>query len=224
MNHKFKFTLKSANAKTGKIPVTISSKTTCPPTCPFKDKGCYARLGHINIHWNRATNDGVSLSDLCERIKELPETQLWRHNEAGDLPGENGIINQSELNQIVEANKGKNGYTYTHYLPGIKNNATAIKSANENGFTINLSADNMAQADEYVKLGIGPVVVVVGSDVTKSFKSPAKNQVTICPNVTSGGKIQCATCKLCAKAKRTTIVAFPAHGIMRKKVSEIVSK
>ena len=220
----FKLIKVSSNKKTGPMPVSITSKDTCPSTCPFKGKGCYARLGHLNIHWARATTNGIELKEFCDAVKDLPNGQVWRHNEAGDLPGNGSEINQSELNQIVEANNGKKGYTYTHYLPSVGNNSIAIKSANDSGFTINLSADNLSKADEFVSLGIAPVVVVVPSDKTKSFKTDKGNSVTICPNVTSNGKIQCITCKLCAKANRKAIVGFPAHGIMKKTVSEIVGK
>jgi len=71
---------------------------------------------------------------------------LWRHNEAGDLPGEGDDIDVPKLRALVQANRGKRGFTYTH-KPVLDNpqNAVAIKCANQNGFTVNLSADSIEE-------------------------------------------------------------------------------
>jgi hypothetical protein len=37
----YHLTLESGNAKTGPIPVSTTDRASCPPTCPFYDKGCY---------------------------------------------------------------------------------------------------------------------------------------------------------------------------------------
>ena len=50
-------TLRSANAKTGPIPVSTSSIQTCPPSCLLKEAGCYANSGPLAIHW-KAVNEG----------------------------------------------------------------------------------------------------------------------------------------------------------------------
>jgi hypothetical protein len=46
---RFHLTRVSSNAKTGKIPVSTSSKATCPATCPFMGNGCYAASGPLAI-------------------------------------------------------------------------------------------------------------------------------------------------------------------------------
>ena len=46
----------SVNAKTGPIPVTTSSKNTCPDSCQLKGNGCYAEVGRVNIHWQKVSN------------------------------------------------------------------------------------------------------------------------------------------------------------------------
>lgn len=85
---------------------------------------------------------------------------LWRHNQAGDLPGENDTIDLVALAQLAEANVGKRGFTYTH-KPMTADNAAAVKQANARGFTINLSADNLSEADDLAEMQVGPVVVVL---------------------------------------------------------------
>jgi len=158
----------------------------------------------------------MTLAQFCAAIEELPEGTLWRHNQAGDLPGTDGNIDRRALADIVIANLNKRGFTYTH-KPMNKSNAQAVKCANKLGFTVNLSADTVAQADEYAAMGIAPVVLTVPEDTRANFTTPAGNKVVICPAETKG--VTCADCKLCAWSGRKAIIAFPAHGSKKKAVT-----
>jgi len=212
----------SSNAKTGPIPVSTSSSETCPPSCPFAKKGCYAKAGPLALHWAKITqgNRGLIWEDFCDEISRLPRNQLWRHNQAGDLPGIGEQIDASALGALTKANRGRNGYTYTH-KHGTESNLEAIRSANLNGFTINLSANSLAHADELAEHNAGPVVVVLPSDQTKNTVTPAGRKVVICP-ATQRDCVTCATCGLCQK-QRGAIVGFPAHGTAKKSVSIAVA-
>ena len=220
---KISLTKISMNAKTGPIPVSMSGKETCPNSCPLKGKGCYASSGHVNIHWSRLSKGERSYhwNDFLSDIKSLHRNQLWRHNQAGDLPGENEKVNETELSQLVDANKGRKGFTYTHKYNNPSNHA-AIKQANDNGFTINLSSNNLAHADELVKLNIGPVVTIVNSNQTTNTVTPEGRKVVICP-ATNRANVTCSSCGLCQIAKRSIIIGFPAHGIQKKKVDSIIA-
>ena len=83
--------LKSSNSKVGKIPITISSKETCPISCPMNKRkgggGCYAENGPQNIFWTKVTKGemGKEFKDFVIDIKNLPDGQLFRHNVSGDL-------------------------------------------------------------------------------------------------------------------------------------------
>lgn len=219
MSNKYGFTLISHNAKTGPIPVTMTDKQSCPSSCPLKDKGCYAAMGRLNIHWLRLNNKGLNINQLAEKISGLPAGKLWRHNQAGDLPGSKDKINAKDLNLIVKANKGKRGFTYTHHTPFNKDNARAIKQANKAGFTVNLSADNLAEADQMAALKIAPVVTILDSEQKENITTPKGNKVVVCPNYTHN--VQCVDCQLCQKADRSVIVGFPAHGIAFRRVNEV---
>jgi len=212
----------SANAKTGPIPVSTSSSDTCPPSCPFMAKGCYAKSGPLALHWKKITEGGRGLvwKDFCGEIASLPRNQLWRHNQAGDLPGAGEYIDASALAQLTKANQGRKGYTYTHKY-STESNREAIRSANANGFTVNLSANNLAHADELAEFDCGPVVVVLPSTQTTNTFTPAGRKVVICP-ATQRDCVSCATCGLCQK-QRGAIVGFPAHGTAHKTVSTLVS-
>jgi len=214
---RFHLTLVSKNEKTGPIPVSTTSANTCPDVCPFKKKGCYADAGPLALHWAKITEGerGGSLEAFTASIKKLPKGQLWRHNQAGDLPGENGAIDASAFRAIVQANKGRKGYTYTH-KPMDEANKALIKEANESGFTVNLSGNNLRHADQLKALGIGPVTAIVPENAPDKGETPAGNRWIACPAQTREG-VNCASCKLCAVASRGIIVAFKAHGNGKKK-------
>jgi hypothetical protein len=216
-NIKVQFTKKSSNRKVGPIPTTTSESKTCPDACSLKNKGCYAKYSYTGIHWRNVDN-GKNTKDwdqFCDEIKNLPNNQLWRHNVAGDLPGDNNKINHPMLNKLIKANVGKGGFTYTHKPVNNtkigKMNQKIIKKANELGFTINLSADDLIQADAKYDLKIAPVAVVVPSDSPRLMKTPKGRHVITCPAVYKDN-ITCANCGLCQVSSRKAIIAFPAHG------------
>jgi len=163
---------------------------------------------------------GMDIDQLCEQIESLPAGQLWRHNQAGDLAHNNQLIDGPSLTKLIDANDGKRGFTYTHHDPKKRHNRGLIKTANAEGFTINLSGNNPAHADELADLNIGPVVTVLPIDQLENTTTPAGRKITICPVVT-GKATSCATCKLCAKANRKTIIGFPAHGMRKRMAGEI---
>lgn len=215
----FHFTPKSANAKTGPIPTTTTSDNTCPPSCAMFET-CYAKGGPQAMHWRKVSDGtrGGTLVELAEQIRALPEGQVWRHNVSGDLPGKGERINGGHLNYIAQANKGKRGFTYTHKQPHRYRNAEYIKRANLDGFTINLSANSLAEADKFADMGIAPVVTVLPADASANVQTPSGRRVVVCP-ATQRDDVTCATCKLCSVQSRNVIVGFPVHG-SRKRIAD----
>ena len=222
-DYHYQFTLKSENKKIGPIPCTVSDKRTCPDSCPLKDKnGCYADLGPVSWNWDKVSKGerGINWDELINHIKLLPNNQLWRHDIAGDLPGENESIDPVLLGQLVEANLFKRGFTYTHKVK-LSSNIHWIRQANKCGFTVNLSANNFNDADSLVKLSAGPVVTLQNIDAPKKEFTPNGNVVITCP-ATYIEKVNCSNCGLCQIASRKTIIGFPAHGAQKKKVIQII--
>ena len=219
-------TAKSRNAKTGPIPVSTTSASTCPDACPFKKgdngmNGCYADGGPLAILWRKVSDGyGLSWDEFCQQIEALPDNQLWRHNQAGDLPGINDDIDVELLVKLIHANRGKKGFTYTHKPMDRYPNIEAVKHANNNGFTVNLSGNNPTHADTLADLGIGPVVTVLPSDQLENTVTPKGRKITVCPAVTRDD-VSCASCGLCAIADRQTIIGFPAHGMAKKKATAV---
>ena len=221
----YKLTLKSRNEKTGPIPVSTSSRETCPDACPLKNAGCYAEGFKLSQVWDKVTAGNLGATDFdsfCHSVAALPDNALWRHNQAGDLPGENNKIDKRALKKLVKANKGKRGFTYTH-KPPTKSNIAAIANANENGFTINLSANNLKHADTLAKTGL-PVVVILpkafGDNGVHHIVTAGNNSVIQCP-ATYRDNVTCKSCGLCALSKNRAIVGFPAHGTGKNSVDRI---
>ena len=216
-------TPRSGNAKTGPIPVTTSERASCPSTCPFYDKGCYAKSGPLALHWRKVSDGerGTDWRGLCTFVKRLPDRQLWRHNQAGDIPHDgDGQIDGSLLGELVRANKGKRGFTYTHHKLDVGFNTYYIATANQLGFTINVSTESKAAAVAAFRKGL-PAVCVVSSDHADSAEHDGVKFVT-CPAQTNDA-MTCSECGLCSQAKRQCVVMFKAHGNAKRHVSTLVS-
>lgn len=213
-------TLKSANAKTGPIPVSTTAKQSCPTDCAMR-AGCYAASGPLALHWAAvsAGTRGTSWGEFTQAIAALPEGQLWRHNQAGDLPQISGTIDAVKLGQLVAANAGRRGFTYTHHRDAAS--LAWVKHANAWGFTVNLSANDLTDADTLADTGAGPVVVVLPSTQNENTETPAGRKVVVCP-ATQRDDVSCATCQLCQR-QRSTIVGFPAHGTKKRVIDIRVS-
>lgn len=232
---KYLITAKSSNRKTGPIMVTTSPRSTCPTTCPFKGSGgCYAEGGPLRAIWSAldkgeagetvANGKGKlavkSLADLLSAIRQLEPGSLWRMNQAGDLPGEGNEIDECAVGEIVNANRGRRGFTYTH-KPMTARNKAIVGMANDRGFTINLSANNLADADRLADLQVGPVATVLPAEQTTNTTTPKGRKVVVCP-ATVRDDVSCATCGLCAR-QRDFIIGFPAHGAAKRRASNIAA-
>jgi hypothetical protein len=166
---------------------------------------------------------------------------VWRYAQAGDLPGADDAIDAELLGRLVIANRGKKVIAFTH-KPVLPSTATAARNrciiavANTVGFTINLSANNPAEADALVDLEIGPVVTILAHDYARRavrhrakgrpddwaetiaqwrdriahlpVRTPAGRRVAICPATYTAAT--CKSCGACAEP-REAVIGFPAH-------------
>lgn len=213
---KVHLTLKSANVKTGPIPVSTTERDSCPTNCAMRAE-CYADSGPLALHWRAvsAGTRGTTWGQFTQAIAALPDGQLWRHNQAGDLPQVDGTVDAVKLGQLVAANAGRRGFTYSHHRDSAS--LQWIRHANAWGFTVNLSANDLTDADTLADTECGPVVVVVPSTTTKNTTTPKGRAVVICP-ATQRDDVSCATCQLCQR-QRAAIVAFPAHGARHRVIN-----
>jgi len=221
----------SSNKKTGRIPVSTSTAAWCPDSCPLKRKWniwtgkweepCYAGHGHLAIHWNKvsAGERGTDWNTFCQSIRKLPKNGIWRHNQAGDLPVDQNHIDTGKMQQLIKANRGRGGFTYTHHNP--TDNAEIIAESNNNGFTVNLSANNPTQADTYAALNIAPVVTLVPENTAKVSFTPGGRKIVVCPAISSN-KVTCQSCRLCQKVNRP-IIGFTPHGSGKKSANVVAT-
>ncbi len=228
---KFLITRRTENQFTGPMLVTTSPRFTCPSICAFKKSGngplaglCYAEHGALGgFVWTLLDRTPVGhrmmngirvcgFDELLFAVRSLKPGELWRHNIAGDLTSNNqSTIDCAALKAIVDANKGRRGFTFTHYdVLTNPANAQAVENANKNGFVINLSANSLVHADALADLQIAPVTVILPANTKENTTTPKGRTVVICTNTSHGAT--CAECGLCSRASRSTIVGFPASG------------
>jgi len=221
---RFHLTRVSSNVKTGPIPVSTSSRASCSPSCPFLANGCYAEAGPLALHWAAVTRGdrGVPFADFLQSIRNLPKGQIWRHNQAGDLPHSAGKISRRFIRSIVAANRGRRGFTYTHHDLSKGENASLIRYANRNGFRVNVSTETESAADHAIAAGLPAVLAVPSTETRRSWRSPAGNAVLVCPAQRSDTKT-CADCQLCEKRGSRVVIAFIAHGTGKRKADQAIA-
>ena len=218
-------TRKSSNRKVGPIPVTTTSAVTCPDACPLKNAGCYADGGPLAILWRKVTagTAGLEWKDFIKAVQAFKPGQLWRHNQAGDLPGHGDHLDPIKCSQLAFANTDRCGFTYTHYPVEKGNNERIIRAMNRKGFTVNVSLNSLTEVDRYTNnpkyKGLPLTTVLpVEYENEKFAYTPKGNRVIVCPAVNGTAK-NCVECGLCAKANRKLPIGFPAHGNRKAQIN-----
>ena len=225
----YKFVPHTQSKKVGAMPTSYSPRQTCPASCTLKNNGCYGDNFPIRLHWNRYSEDkNDNWQDFVKSVsyfRKHNSNGMWRHNIVGDLVAKKNKIDAKKLKQLVKANKGGQVICYTHHhtiLSGKKrklseHNLNLIRYANNKGFTINLSADTLEQADVLSATKI-PTTVVLPYTKKQFEKLSVKiadvktllgKKITVCPEQTQG--IKCLDCGLCSHNKRKTIIGFFKH-------------
>lgn len=207
----------SSNSKTGRIPVSTSSSDTCPPSCQHLKLGtCYAKFSFLGMHWKKVDSGKVNTdwNHFLQFVSTLPSGQIWRHNQAGDLPGIGSNIDPVGMSQLINANVGKRGFTYTH-KPLKPDNLKWIHYANKRGFTVNVSCDNVVQANAVYKTSNLPTTVTVDQNHPDKFVFDRTTFIT-CP-AQQKDDVTCNSCQWCAMPNRTWVIMFKAHGTRKGK-------
>ncbi len=218
-----RFTPRSGNSKLGPIPSTMTSGETCPDACGLKDAGCYAEFGLLGSFWRSVPDEGLTWGEFLDRVRRLRPHQLWRHNSAGDLPGEGDHLDVDRFLELVEANLGRRGFTMTRKPLRRAIERHAIALAVRKGFVVNVTAHGLHEVDELVERFAGrvPVVVVLPENAPRRMSTPKGRPVVVCPAQTTS-HATCASCQLCSRARRLAVVGFRAHGQWKANVSRLV--
>lgn len=223
----FHLTAKSANAKTGPMAVSTSSKATCSPSCPFLPQhggGCYAQSGPLNLHWLKVTagERGSDFATFLSQLRLLPQGSAFRHNQAGDLPHSNGRISRIFIRRIVESVQHLRAYTYTHHKLSLGENLPLLRYANRNGFTVNVSCESERQVDDTIAAGLPAVVVVPSDEERTTWHTKGGNVVLVCPAQRIDSKT-CVDCMLCHQRGKRIAIGFLAHGTAKRKAEASLS-
>lgn len=184
---------------------------------------CYADRGPLAIHWRAVTSGkrGTDWQTFLQNVASLPTGTLWRHNAAGDLFKPNTDKGQEMLWQLITANRGRNGFTYSHHklTPRV---VMGFKAATANGFTVNASVESEHAADSAVLKGLRVAMVVLSTETRRFWRTALGNPVVVCPATYREG-MTCERCRLCSKRPQNVVIAFPAHGNAKRAADAIVA-
>ena len=157
--------------------------------------------------------------ELKSIIKNTPHTDVIRHNVAGDIAKSGtSMIDTKLLDTLIEAYRGLKAYTYTHCRVD-KRNIEAVKKSIKAGFVINFSVEDIKTAKKCYENNV-PCVMAVNSMTKHTIKKEGLTFVQ-CP-ATYNENIHCKNCGLCYKKNRKSIVCFPAHGIGKNTIKDIL--
>jgi hypothetical protein len=214
----------SSNAKTGPIPVSTSSKATCP-TCPFMGNGCYAASGPLATigsghPWRTVARRSLTSWLRSARYRLASYGVTIKPATCRTLPGR---ISRRFIRGMTAANRGRRGFTYTHHDLTKGENLSLIRYANRNGFTVNVSTESEAAADRAIAAGLPAVIAVPSTETRTTWRTPDGNVVLVCPAQRSDTKT-CSDCQLCSdKRGRRVVIAFVAHGTAKRKADQAIA-
>ena len=220
---KYHLTRVSGNKKTGPIPVSTTSKVSCPITCGVRE-ACYAMTGPLALHWEKVstTERGYDLERFIGELDTLPRGQVWRHNQAGDLDHRGGRIVLASIVKLVKVNMRRKlrGFTYTHHEL-TEHNVYCIKFANNHGFTVNVSTDNVAESVVTYKKHKLPTVTLLPMDAP-NVQTVEGVKIVACP-AEKTKRVTCSNCTMCMARDRRYIIGFRAHGT-RKSTADVIAR
>lgn len=192
----------------------------------------------MHFMWDKVSRHalGKPWPEICQDASTLPDGSIFRYGQAGDLPGVSDEIDSKELLQLVKATKHLKVLAYSHKpvtgkTPTARRNRKAIKQAAAEGFVVNLSANNMAHADELLALELTPVTMILPHAYHRDEKketvsqyrdrieglpthTPAGARIAVCPATYTD--TTCMKCQACGKPDRDVVIGFPAHGWWRR--------
>lgn len=207
----------SGNAKLGRAAATIVARQSCPESCVFRERGCYAEHDNTRTHWDRITlgSGGVTPLELALReaaaIDSLPGDRDLRLHVAGDSVTVRGTLAiAGACGRYVERGKALGldvkVWAYTHGFREVPRAAWGV---------VSVLASCETAADAALARSRGYAVAMTVSEFAgESAYEAGGVKVVPCPQQTRGKT--CTDCRLCFADGRLRAaglaIGFALHG------------
>jgi hypothetical protein len=216
---------KSKNSKTGEVSVTYAPIQSCPSTCPFLDKGCYAQSGHSAFTLNRL-NRNAEAQKKTRPIDIALEEAKQIHNLSGEKDLRLHIVGDAKTPKAAEilawaakdhiSKAGKMVWTYTHAWKNIPRKKWG-------DISVLASCETIEECKKAMERGYAASVVRL-----KPFKGSFNWQgvkMTACPAL-SNHNVKCEDCGKCLKdqslLENNEIVCFFPHGVRKNAAKQAI--
>lgn len=220
----------SGNTKLGPIAATYVSQASCPKSCPFFGKGCYAEnpplVWAATRHLNRSrvrTPERLAYHE-ARLIDKLPADRDLRLHVVGDTTTAGAARRLAAAAARYIARGAAAGYpgirvwSYTHAWRNVPRKAWGA-------IAILASCETPADVRAARARGYATALVVPKYPGKAAYRHGGVTVVP-CPSQTAG--VTCADCRLCTRdehlRKRKLTIGFEAHGTRRNTVSAEVRR
>lgn len=217
---------KSRNSKTGLVSATYMPIQSCPRTCPFLDKGCYAQTSHTGmklIGLNKAAKErklykAVDLAiEEANAIDKLSGVNPLRLHIVGDCKTKEAVKILSAAAEKYMNKHNQPVWTYTHAWRNIPRDTWEHIS-------VLASCETLDECKQAMKKGYAAAIVRL-KPFDKSFRWEGLN-MTACKEQTKG--IKCKECQLCMNDKKllqdNKVICFFPHGIKAGSIKKEILK
>ena len=168
--------------------------------------------GGRDIQAGNQTLQSLTWGGFLMPLPRLAPDTLWRHNQAGDLPGQGDTIDHAALDALVHANKDKRGFTYTHKPLTIENALAIGDAANRGGLPQSICQPTICGmlTNWHRVCGIGPRCRCPSRRRPGQCRlaTPEGRTVSSMPRDISRRLVSCKSCGLCQRQNRKTIAGL----------------
>jgi hypothetical protein len=214
---------RTANRKLGDASTTHASQISCPASCPFYTRGCYAETGMQNFVTRRLNaaegNAAATAATEAAAIGTLSGTRPLRLHTVGDCATPEAARMVSSAADAYRAIDGQPVWTYTHAWRDVPRDAWGTVS-------VLASCETEADVQQAQARGYATALVAEHRDGKRAWRTPGfpwyipAQRYIPCPQQTS--ERTCSDCRLCfddtaLRARNATIV-FSPHGSGAKRV------
>lgn len=214
----------SQNSKTGFVSATYAPIQTCPSTCCFLNKGCYAQFGHTGIHLakinkevrNRKIKTIIDIAkEEAKEISLLSGTKPLRLHIVGDCKTSKAAEILSRAAKDYSEKNNQPVWTYTHAWREIPRNKWG-------DISVLASCETLEECKYAMKRGYAASIVRL-----KPFQGimPFNNlNMVACKELVNS--IKCEDCRLCFNDKKliekNRVICFFPHGSGKEKARNAI--